>query len=210
MKPHPAGEETSLSVVRRAATWAGIALDAFQEEQLTAFATWLVTEAIPAGGIGPSEGPVVYSRHIADSLLFAFAWDRPSPPASVLDLGAGVGLPGLPLAVSWPAARVILLERSTRRADLARRAVRMLGLANVQVVSLQIEEWTTRCELIVSRGVASPTSLRKDLGRLLAPSGRAVVGGSRRSRPLAPDYRVTGVPKSIMGYPVWLLSMDST
>lgn len=199
-----------LSVVRRAARWAGIALDQEQIERLAAFADWLVEEAIPAGGLGPAEGPVVHSRHIADSLLFASGWDRSRPPRSLLDAGSGVGLPGIPLAVAWPACETTLLERSTRRADLARRAVRMLGLANVRVEAAQMQEWRNRSELVVSRGAGSPASLRADLARLVAPSGRVVIGGSRQRRPQARGYRVREVPENAMGHPVWLLIMDGT
>ncbi len=202
--------EDPLSLVRRAAAWAGIRLDAVGEEQLGALAAWLIAEAIPAGGLGPSEGPVVFSRHIADSLLFARAWDRPSPPASVLDVGSGVGLPGIPLAIAWPETQVTLLDRSARRGDLARRAIRILQLENTQVATAELKDWTSRCEMIVCRAVAAPASLHKDFIRLLLPSGAAVIGGSRRSRPRVSGYRVRQAPKSIMGYPVWLLSMDGT
>ena len=197
-----------LSTVRRAARWAGLPLDPWQWGRLAEFGAWLVDEAIPAGGLGPGEGPAVYSRHVADSLLFASGWDRPDPPRSLLDVGAGVGLPGIPLAIAWPSSPVVLLERSSRRADLARRAVWMLGLDNVRVAGVQLEEWTARSELVVSRGVRSPGSLRKELARLVAPSGRVVVGGSHRSRPRAPGFQVREVPVNTLGHPVWLLIMD--
>lgn len=199
-----------LSVVRRAACWAGINLARPQQDQLMALGAWLVEEALPAGGIGPSEAPVVHSRHIADSLLFAGAWERPDPPSSLLDVGAGVGLPGIPLAIAWPTADVVLLDRSSRRADLARRALRVLGLDNVRVAAIDSREWTARSDLVVCRGVGPPDSLRGELSRLTARSGAAVVGGSHRDRPRASGYRVREVPESIIGHPVWLLSMDRT
>ena len=199
----------SLSAVARAAQWAGIELDSSQQDQLTALAKWLVDEAIPAGGLGPSEGKVVFSRHIADSLLFAGEWDPQHPPRSLIDVGSGVGLPGLPLAIAWPNTQVISLDRSVRRADLARRAVRLLGLENVEVAALQLQEWTAAAEMVVCRGVGSPAALRPRLARLLLPGGIAVLGGSHRHRPQVPGYRVREVPESIMGYPVWLLSMES-
>ena len=51
---------------------------------------------------------------------------------------------------------------------------------------------------------------RMGLARLVEPSGRVVIGGSRRSRPQAPGYRVREVPVNAMGHPVWLLIMDGT
>lgn len=178
---------------------------------MEAFARWLAEEAIPAGGLGPSEQPVLFSRHLADSLLFGAAWNSSScPPGSLLDVGSGVGLPGLPLAIAWPCTEVTLLDRSARRADLARRAVRVLGLSNVQVVTAQLREWHELADLIVCRAVGPPAALRKDFSRLLSPNGTAVVGGSHRTRPQADGYRVQEVPASIIGYPVWLLTMNET
>lgn len=198
-------------MVTRAAKWAGLALNPHQFGLLTDLADWLVREAIPAGGLGPAEGPIVYPRHIADSLLFAAGWhDAGGPPASVLDVGAGVGLPGLPLAIAWPSSQVTLLDRSSRRADLARRAVRLLGLANVEVVTAQLREWKRPTDFIVCRAVSSPVTLRRDFTRLLNTSGVAVAGGSTRRRSPAPGYRLQEVPANIIGNPVWLLIMMGT
>lgn len=203
--------QNGMEAVRRAADWAGINLAARQLGVLRDLADWLVAEAIPAGGLGPAEGSVVYSRHIADSLLFGAPWrSRPGSPPTILDIGAGVGLPGLPLAICWPYSRVTLLERSVRRADLAQRAVRLLGLENVEVAPTQLREWKTAAELLVCRAVSSPDRLRGDLHRLLSPTGVAVIGGSHRSPPIYQGFSTCRVPSNILGNPVWLLIMDKT
>ena len=200
-----------LPVLKRAAQWAGVTLDHHQLALLEDLAEWLVREAIPTGGLGPSEGPVVYSRHLADSLLFASAWSSSTgAPSSLLDVGAGVGLPGLPLAIAWPHTQVTLLDKSSRRADLARRAVWMLGLDNVNVVTAQMREWTSPADFLVCRAVGSPKALRPDLARLLTSAGVAALGGSHRVRPHYRGYRVQEVPANVIGYPVWLLIMNRT
>ena len=197
--------------MERAARWAGLHFDDRHWSLMERFAGWLVEEAIPAGALGPSEEPLLFSRHLADSLLFSAAWKSfPCPPDVLLDVGAGVGLPGLPLAIAWPGTEVTLLDRSARRTDLARRAVRVLGLSNVRVATAQLREWKETADLIVCRAVASPTVLRKDFSRLLRPNGQAVVGGSHLARPQVTGYRVREVPASIIGYPVWLLIMNET
>jgi len=200
-----------LEAVRRAADWAGIDLTARQLDLLRDLADWLVAEAIPAGGLGPAEASVVYSRHIADSLLFAAPWRaRQGPPPTILDIGSGVGLPGLPLAICWTSSRVTLLERSVRRADLARRAVRLLGLENVEVAPTQLRQWKTAADLLVCRAVSSPDRLKGDLHRLLSSTGVAVIGGSHRSPPIYQGFSTCQVPCNILGNPVWLLIMDKT
>lgn len=200
-----------IETIRRAASWAGVNLAPRQLDLLRGLADWLVAEAIPAGGLGPAEGSVVYSRHLADSLLFAAPWrSRQDFPPTLLDIGAGVGLPGIPLAISWPDSHVTLLERSVRRADLARRAVRLLGLENVEVAPTQLREWKTPAELLVCRAVSSPDRLRSDLQRLLSPTGIAVVGGSHSSPPAYQGFSTCLVPSNILGNPVWLLIMGNT
>ena len=200
---------SGISIVKRAAAWAGLSLAAYQLDQLERLAVWLTAEDIPSGGLGPSEGPVVHSRHLADFLLFASAWNSPSqpPPRRVLDVGAGVGLPGVPLAIVWPTTQVVLLERSVRGADLARRAILLLGLDNVTVATEQLQEWRAPADFIVSRSVSSPLKLRRPLSRLLLPSGVAAIGGSHRSRPNVVGYRVSEFPEKGIGKPVWLLIM---
>ena len=200
-----------IETLQRAAAWAGLHLAPRQLDLLRNLADWLVAEAIPAGGLGPSEGSVVYSRHLADSLLFAAPWrSRQDFPPTILDIGAGVGLPGLPLAISWPSSRVILLERSARRGDLARRAVHLLGLENVEVALTQMREWKTPAELLVCRAVSSPDRLRSNLQRLLSLTGVAVLGGSHSLPPTYPGFSTCRVPSNILGNPVWLLIMDNT
>lgn len=79
----------------------------------------------------------LFTRHVLDSLnpLNLFA----SPPGSAIDIGAGAGFPGIPLAVVWPATRFTLLESRERKAGFLERAVRELGLRNVTVVCERLE-----------------------------------------------------------------------
>jgi 16S rRNA (guanine527-N7)-methyltransferase len=58
----------------------------------------------------------------------------------VIDLGSGGGLPALPLALTHPHTRWVLVEAWGRRAALLRRSVRTLGLvARVEVLAQRAE-----------------------------------------------------------------------
>ncbi len=59
---------------------------------------------------------------------------------SVIDLGSGAGVPGLPVAVMRPGVRVVLVEASRRKAAFLELAVRDLRLANVAVLNARAEE----------------------------------------------------------------------
>lgn len=58
-----------------------------------------------------------------------------SPTDRILDLGSGVGLPGITLALAFPRHRVSLIERRQRRANFLKICVGQLGLDNVTVVA---------------------------------------------------------------------------
>ena len=116
---------------RRAAEYSNVSLSSEGVVTLESYCEWLLAEAIPAGGLGPREGDKIWSRHIGDSLTFASAWEQ--PPNEILDVGTGVGLPGIPLAIAWPDTVVTLLDRGGRRIRLLHRAVRSLALTNVVI-----------------------------------------------------------------------------
>jgi 16S rRNA G527 N7-methylase RsmG len=165
-----------------------------------------LTEAVKAGGIGPYETERVDNRHIGDSLLFAGGFPR--EPVEILDVGSGVGLPGIPLSIVMPRTRLILLDRSGRRVDLMRRAVRVLDLDNVEVIHGDISDWVTPVEGIVSRASLSPDQAVTSFSRILGPEGRAVVGGSWAAPPQVIGFDLMEVPGSVLDQRVWLIIMQ--
>ncbi len=149
---------------------------------LSRYADWLRSEAIPAGGLGPREGERVWSRHLADSVLFAGGW-RDDPPGELLDVGSGVGLPGIPLAIMWPRTLVTLLDRGGRRVRLLYRVAGMLGLANVVIAQGDALAVADEWEGMVVRGALRAPEVVGLAARLLQPGGTAVLGLSRRAQP---------------------------
>ena len=128
----------------RCARWAGFDPSTDQLALLDRYRDWLLTEAMMAGGLGPNEGPRVDSRHIADSLLFARGFEQ--TPSRVLDVGSGVGLPGIPLSIVMPDTEFVLLDRSRGRVELMRRVSRILDLPNVEVREGDIAGWAEQVD----------------------------------------------------------------
>ncbi len=87
-------------------------------------------------GPGPIEGQLERSLHLGAGI----------PPAvgeetTLMDLGSGGGLPGIPLAVAFEGTRWILLDGGAGRASFLTEAVERLGLAHrVTVVAQRAEE----------------------------------------------------------------------
>jgi 16S rRNA (guanine527-N7)-methyltransferase len=108
-------------------------------------------------------------------MMFAAGWRQ--APRDCLDLGTGVGLPGLVLAIVWPQTGFELVDRSEKRCDLARRAARV---ADVDVTVTQADIWSLdrTSVAIVSRAAIPAQRFRPLLERMLAEGGRAVISGS--------------------------------
>lgn len=190
-----------MDALERVLRWLGIT--ASVRPQLERFADWLATEAIDAGGLGPGEGSRVVDRHIVDSLLFAGVW---SQSGDVLDVGSGVGLPGIPLAIAAPDRHFVLLDRSARRGELARRAVRILDLENVEVLQGDLDAFDWTDWVVVSRASLSPERLRERIA-VAGPPRELLVAGSHLAPLQIPGFETVEISAEILDRPVWILRM---
>jgi len=75
-------------------------------------------------------------RHILDSLtILPFLKGD-----SLLDVGTGAGLPGIPIAIMHPEIAVTLLDTNSKKTRFLQQAKAELRLANVTVVHARVEE----------------------------------------------------------------------
>lgn len=80
-----------------------------------------------------------------------------APDASVVDIGSGAGLPGIPLAIARPDLSVTLVEPLERRVAFLDEVVADLELTNVTVLRGRADEVISRCggaDVVTSRAVA--------------------------------------------------------
>lgn len=77
-------------------------------------------------------------QHVGDALTLM----PHLPPGEfrLADVGSGGGVPGVPLAIVRPDARVMLVESKKKKAAFLKAAVAELGLANVSVSEWRAEE----------------------------------------------------------------------
>ena len=108
-------------------------------DRLRAYGVLLHERAANLALIAKGDRASIFTRHVLDSLNPVVLFER--PPASLLDVGSGAGLPGIPLAIVWPETRAILLESRDRKAGFLELAARTLGLRNVQVACGRLEDY---------------------------------------------------------------------
>ncbi len=111
-------------------------------------------------------------RHILDALsihpyLAGSRW---------IDVGAGAGLPGIPLAVAQPQRQFWLLDSAGKKARFMRHAVRTLKLPNVTVLEMRVEDHqpTTLYDGLLARAFAPMDRLLTLTGHLLRAGGQVL------------------------------------
>jgi len=105
----------------------------------------------------------VYVKHFYDSLtvlgLSMFSGEG-GLGESVIDVGTGAGLPGIPLAIARPETQFTLCDSLGKRTKFLEVVVQELALRNVRVIHGRAEdlarsaEYRNRYDLVVARAVA--------------------------------------------------------
>ena len=108
------------------------------------------------------------------------------------DLGAGAGLPGIPLAIACPQLQVTLVESNGKKARFLREAVRTLGLTGVRVAESRIEAVAEAgaYDAITARALATLPLLLALGGHLLKPGGRLLA-----MKGAVPDEEIAALPE---------------
>lgn len=86
--------------------------------------------------VAPREREFLLTRHLLDSLSIA-PWLQ---PGSLLDVGTGAGLPGLPLAIIRPDLQVTLIDSAGKKIRFIRHVGRSLGLENIHPLHQRLED----------------------------------------------------------------------
>lgn len=158
------------------ATQLGLHLEPAQLARLVQFAEllqrWNRVHNLTA--LGPRE---TLAHHLLDSLSVVptIVARRPvaaTEPLRVLDVGAGGGLPGVPLAIAAPQVHVTLLDKVAKKAAFLQQVKVELALHNAEVVNARVESiHLAPFDVIVARAFASLTELVRLTRPLLAAGG---------------------------------------
>ena len=174
----------ALEHLARGAAAMGLSLSADQLERLERFADAMLRANARLNLTRITEPEQVEIRHFFDSLTCALpvlADLRRGVAWQCIDVGAGAGLPGIPLAIAFPSLRLTLLEATGRKARFLEEVVGELGLAGVTVVAARAEEagrdpdHRDGYELVVARALAPlPVALEWCLP-FVVPGGHCIL-----------------------------------
>lgn len=95
---------------------------------------------------------------------------------TILDVGTGPGLPGVPVAIAMPQAAVTLLDSSHKKCAFLEQAKAELGLGNVEVVCDRVENWKPekQFDAVISRAFSDLADFIAQAQHLVAPGGRLI------------------------------------
>lgn len=113
----------------------GLDTDAGVIDGLLTYMTELKEWSATYNLVAPGERGFLLARHILDSLSIA-AYLK---PGSLLDIGTGAGLPGLPLAIVDRDRPVTLLDSAGKKIRFIRHVGRLLKLENITPLNQRAE-----------------------------------------------------------------------
>ena len=149
-----------------------------------------------------------FQRHVFESAL---AESHLLPAVRQLwDLGSGLGIPGLPLAVLRPDLQVYLVESGRNKVFFLEEVVATLELANVRVVESRIESLETLPDdsCLTARAVEKMEQILREMLRIGEGSLQMVILGTEAIKDalvsgladdwLVQSHQITGSERSLI------------
>jgi len=135
----------------------------------------------------------VLTHHLLDSLSVIAPLRRECPDAaSLLDVGAGAGLPGVVIAILRDDIQVTCLDAVAKKAAFVQQAAGTLRLPNLRGVHGRVEQVRDAYEVVSSRAFASLADFVGGSRAALAPDGTWLAMKGKH-----PDAEIAALPHDI-------------
>ena len=130
------------------------------------------------------------THHVLDSLAVL----PHLPIGSIVDVGSGPGLPGVPLAIVRSSSAVTLLDSNHKKGAFLRQVVIDCELRNVEVHVGRAEDWrpAERLDIAISRAFSDLPGFVDAAGHLIAPGGMLAA-----MKGVYPDEELALLPASV-------------
>jgi 16S rRNA (guanine527-N7)-methyltransferase len=160
----------------------GLALDGDSLDKLERYADRLITWNRKVNLTAITDPLELAEKHMVDSLALL---PEVAGAATLLDVGSGAGLPGIPLAIALPSLDVTCCDSVAKKVAFVKAVSAELGLrvrgAVARAGGEPEREGLPRAEVVVSRAFADPARWLPLAARYLAPGGRVLVTLGRES-----------------------------
>lgn len=169
-----AAEHTSLDSLRetlgKGLAELGLHLGAAQQDALLRYVLLLEKWNKTYNLTAVREPERMLGLHILDSLAILPHLGNAS---TLIDVGTGAGLPGIPLAIAAPALQVTMLDTIAKKTAFVRQAVGELALTNADVATARVEQFVPaqKFDVVVSRAFAELKDYVDGAGHLCADAG---------------------------------------
>lgn len=124
--------------------------------------------------------------------------------SSIIDVGSGAGLPGIPLAILNPQKQFTLLDSNGKKTRFIFQAIAELGLPNAQEVNQRVEQYQpeTAFDWVTSRAFSSLPKMLKQCDHLVAEEGYFLAMKGKKPHlelsQITKAYKVVGVSKIVV------------
>jgi len=169
----------------------GLELEAAQEEKLLAFLALLSKWNRVYNLTAVREPAAMVPQHLLDSLAVL---PHLGEVGTLVDVGSGAGLPGIPLAIARPELALTLVEASHKKASFLQQACLELTLRGVTVVCERVERFVPAqpVEAVISRAFAELREFVRLARHLVAPGGRLLA-----MKGVYPDEELAQLPPEV-------------
>jgi 16S rRNA (guanine527-N7)-methyltransferase len=153
--------------------------------------------------IGPGSAEDTVRSLLSDAVLFLAR--VPTEMVKVVDIGAGAGIPGLPMRLVRTDMALTLVESRRKPVSFLSTAKRELGLADVAILEGRAgivirdrKDLQSRFDVAVSRGVG--LAIVHAAWAYLKPGGLFLAGGAPKQR-VEPEFEAFGIKSETVAFP---------
>lgn len=164
----------SSDAIRQESAALGVDLAPHQADQLDRFARLLAKWNRVHNLTARDKPAEILSHHLLDSLSIVPELARIADGRGlrILDVGAGGGLPSVPLAIALNDARLTAIDRVQKKTAFIQQARGELQLANLDVVHGRVEDYSAPSfDVIVARAFSTLAELVRLTAHLLRADG---------------------------------------
>ena len=160
------------AALRAGASAVGVALTDRQVERLLAYGALILKWNKVYNLTALRDPELVLTHHLLDSLAVVPPLQREWPrAATLLDVGAGAGLPGVVIAILRDDIDVRCVDAVAKKAAFVQQVAAELALPNLRGVHSRVELLEGRFDIVTSRAFASLSDFFNGAARRIQPDG---------------------------------------